>query len=244
MASSESGLSRFLNRLLIRSVLGREEQAAILGLNGTVKQFRANQGIVSPGETVDHACLIADGLAGRYDQMADGQRQLTAVHIEGDMADLHSVVSPTAAWGIVALTSTAIFYVRHKDLRELTRSYPAIAFAFWRDTVTDASILAKWLGNVGRRDARARIAHLICEMAVRIEAAGLGSRNEFELDISQSNLADAIGLTSVHVNRVLQILRGENLIRTQARMVIIEDWSRLASAAGFDPDYLLMEHRG
>lgn len=239
-----SAISRFLNRLLRRSALGPEEQQAILSLSSEPEQFRLNSDIVSPGETVDHACLVARGLAARYDQMADGERQLNAFHIEGDMCDLHSVVCPTAAWGITALTTTTVLQVPHAELRKLVTTYPAIALAFWRDGTADASILAKWIGNLGRRDARARVAHLLCEIGLRMEAAGLATRDRFWFDVSQSNLADAVGLTSVHVNRTIQSLRRDGLIRTESRTIYVDDWSRLAGIAEFDADYLLLERRG
>jgi CRP-like cAMP-binding protein len=240
MPTSHAALSRFLSRLLRRSALGPKEQQAILNLSSRAEQFKANHDIVSPGQTVGHACLIAHGFAARYDQMADGLRQLTAFHIDGDMADLHSLVCPTAAWGIIALTTTTVRFVPHCELRQLVADHPAIAIAFWRDGTADASILAKWVGNLGRRDARARLAHVICETGLRMEVAGLGSRDQLWFDISQTNLADALGLTPVHVNRTFQALRAEGLIRSQSHTLYIDDWARLAGVAEFDPDYLLL----
>jgi len=241
MTSYRSELSRFLNRLLRRSVLDYEERNAILSLSGRVEQFRPNFDIVSPGNTVDHSCLIGRGLAARYDQMANGQRQLNAFHIEGDMCDLHSLVCPTAAWGITAMTTTTVLQVPHVELRNIIASYPAVALAFWRDGTADASILAKWIGNLGRRDARARVAHLLCEMALRTEAAGIGSREHFWFAVTQNNLADAVGLTPVHVNRTMQVLRRERLIRSSSHYVYIDSWSRLVDVADFDADYLLLD---
>ena len=154
--SNHTPLRRFLDRLLRRSSLFEAEQRGILNLPSHASQVAAHRDIVSPGQRVDHACLVVDGLAARFDQMRDGQRQITALHIPGDMCDLQSVVAPTAAWGIAALTTTTVLHIPHRDLRALATSHPAIALAFWRDTTADASVLAKWLGNLGRRDARAR----------------------------------------------------------------------------------------
>ena len=241
MHSNHSALSRFLNRLLSRSDLSMEEREAILAVPSHAKQTRPNYDIVSPGQVVDHACLVAHGLVARYDQMTDGQRQLTAFHIDGDMCDLHSVVWPRAGWGMLALTTTTILEVPHRDLRELCVRYPNIAMAFWRDGTADASILAKWVGNVGRRDSRKRMAHIICEMGLRMEQADLGRRDAFPFGVTQQNLADALGLTAVHVNRTLQSLRGEGLIRTEFRNVYIDDWEALSSVAEFEPGYLLLK---
>lgn len=234
-----SGLQRFLDRLLLRSPLTAEEQKAILALEVRPASIPPRHDIVSPGETVDHACLVAKGVTARFDQMRDGERQIAAFHFAGDMCDLHSVVAPTAAWGIAALTAATVLLVPHSALREVAQTYPAIAFAFWRDVTVDGSILAKWVGNLGRQDARERISHILCEYGVRLEMAALGTRTCFNFDITQEQLADAAGLTAVHVNRTLQALRSEGLITTRGHAVEVPDWERLATVADFDPAYLL-----
>ena len=233
-------MQRFVTKLLLRSQLSGEEQEAILRLNCRATQVRARTDIVSPGETVDHACLVAQGLVARFDQMLDGDRQITSFYIPGDMADLHSVVSPAAAWGITALSPATVVRVPHKELLEVARAYSAIMLAFWRDTVADGSVLAKWVGNLGRQDARARLAHVLCEIGIRMELAGLGTRTAFELDATQDQLADALGLTAVHVNRTLQRLRAERAVMTRGHVVEVLDWPRLADIAEFDPDFLLL----
>ncbi|WP_241233674.1 Crp/Fnr family transcriptional regulator [Altericroceibacterium xinjiangense] len=241
--SNMSALSLFLDRLLRRSVLSAEEQGAILNLRSHAFQAEGRSDIVSPGQKVDHACLVVDGLVGRFDQMAaDGRRQTTAFHLPGDMCDLHSVVAPVAGWGIEAIATSTVLHIPHRDLRALATSYPAIALAFWRDTTADASILGKWVSNVGRRNAPARTAHLVCEIGIRMEQAGLGERTRYTFAATQVQLADALGLTPVHVNRTLQALRADGLLRIEQRMVHVDDWDRLAVLAEFDPEYLLIEH--
>jgi len=133
-----------------------------------------------------------------------------------------------------------VLFVPHARLRAMACTHPAIAMAFWRDGTVDASILAKWIGNIGRQDARARLAHLICEFGTRSELAGIGSRTSFALDATQEQLADALGLTSVHVNRTLQRLRSEGVVSTRGHAVDVLDWERLADIAEFDPTYLLV----
>jgi CRP-like cAMP-binding protein len=237
-------LQHFLSRLQQRSRLGPDEQEAILSLGGTPVQFDAHRDIVRPGQPVDHSCLVAKGLVARFDQMADGGRQITAFYLRGDMADLHSVVSPVAGWGLNALSACTVIRVPHAELRELASNFPRIALAFWRDTTLDASILAKWVGNLGRRNAYARVSHLLCEVGMRSEDADLGTRDEFRLDASQEQLADALGLTSVHMNRMLQSLRVDQAIVTDHRVVRVPDWDRLVSIADFDPTYLLRRKGG
>ena len=238
---SDTPLSRFLHRLRLRSVLTSEEQNAVRGLSGQTRRFSANEDIVSPGERVEHSCLIAHGLAGRFDQMLDGERQVTSFYIAGDMCDLHSVVAPRASWSITALNHVTAVLVPHRQIRELCISYPGLAIAFWRDGTVDASVFAKWVGNLGRKNAKARIAHIFCEMGLRNETAGLGSKTAFELPLSQKRLGDAAGITSVHVNRVLQEMRREGLLQFSNGHVTIPHWNTLASVAEFDPAYLLLE---
>ena len=148
-----AGLRKFLARLLLRSELSEEERQAILALDGDVVRTVAHRDIVRPGQTIDYACLVIGGLAGRFDQLASGKRQITALHIIGDMCDLHSVAVPHTGWGIEALSDTLTLRIPHHALRNLTVSNPRIAFAFWRDTIADASILAKWISALGRRAA-------------------------------------------------------------------------------------------
>ncbi len=237
-AAPDQALERFLARLLRHSALAGREQAEILGLPHHSAQIRARQDIVSPGRIVDHSCLIGKGLAARFDQMRDGRRQSTALHIPGDMADLHSVVRPKARWSITALTATTVLYVPHANLRCLVSTYPNIALAFWRDAALDASIIAKWLVNMGQKEAEGRVAHLFCEMGVRLEAAGLGARTMFDLPMTQDQLADAVGITAVHLNRTLQALRATGLFSFTRGLVEIDDWRDFAAIADFDSSYM------
>ena len=235
-----SALSAFLRRLLIRSALTLEEQQAILSLTGDSERIPARRDIVSPGETVESACLVSRGLVARYDQMLDGQRQVTSYYIAGDMCDLHSVVVPKASWSITAVSQASVIRIPHRQLRSLCLDYPAIALAFWRDGTVDASIFAKWVGNLGRKKAKARIAHIMCEMGTRMEAAHLGTRVAYELKVTQEQLSDASGLTPVHVNRTLQEIRREGLLSFSGGHVEVMDWDALVSVAEFDPAYLML----
>jgi CRP-like cAMP-binding protein len=161
LPSSHSALRLFVNRLASRSILTDEEERAILRLTGQETQVAAHIDFVRQGERVDHSCLIVEGLAGRFGQNSDGERQITCLHIPGDMADLPSVVSPQSGWGISALTNTTILRISHSELRRIAVRHPGVAEAFWRDCVADGSIFSEWVVNVGRRDAISRIAHLI-----------------------------------------------------------------------------------
>jgi CRP-like cAMP-binding protein len=157
------------------------------------------------------------------------------------MADLPSVVSPKAGWGLSALTSTTILRIPHAGLRRIDAKHPGIAEAFWRDCVADGSIFSECVVNVGRRDAISRIAHLFCETAIRCEQAGQGDRRSFPLQITQTDLGDATGLTNVHANRTLRELREQSIVELRSGTVTIHDWDRLVKTGDFDAAYMLLD---
>jgi CRP-like cAMP-binding protein len=233
----EPDLQRFLDRLTSRSVLSEREQAAILGLPTEAAHVRPNQDFVRLGERSAHACFVVEGLVGRFDQNAQGERQITALHIAGDVPDLHSVVQPTATSALQALSPATIVRIPHEAMRAVTAAYPAIAEAFWRDCMVDSMILAQWVVNVGARDAKSRIAHLLCEMACRYRAVRGEAKIVFNLPMTQTHLADATGLTPVHVNRMLAELRKDG-VEFRRGTVYISDWQGLVEAGDFDPEYL------
>ncbi|WP_157944697.1 Crp/Fnr family transcriptional regulator [Mangrovicella endophytica] len=239
MQDAHIGLTLFLGRLKLNSTLSEAEQAAILNLSFREVQVATKDDLIMPGETVTYSTLVAHGHLGRFDLMRNGSKQITAFYIPGDMCDLFSVVAPTVGWGISAFGPATVLQVPHAALMAVATEYPNLAFAFWRDTTLDASILAKWASNIGRKKATPRIAHLLCEIGIRLERAGLGSRQGFELELTQEQIGDAVGLTSVHVNRSMQALRADGLIVTKRQMMSIPDWNRLAEAAEFAPAYLL-----
>lgn len=239
--ASRLDLQLFLDRLLRRSALTGEEQDAILDLPGHFAQVKANRDFVGLREDVEHASLIVDGLVGRFDQNSDGLRQITAIHIPGDMANLHSVVQPQATSALQALSVATILRVPHHAIRQATARMPALAEALWRDCMVDSALLSKWVVNVGRRDARSRIAHLLCEMATRLNAPTDTEIFTFPFAVTQFQLADAAGLTSVHVNRVLRSLREQGLADVRGREVKVLDWRALTKAGDFSKGYLQAE---
>jgi len=230
-------LQPFLDRLTRHSSLAPEARHAVLALPAQAIDIAANRDIVQLGEAVDHACLVAEGLAARFHQDAEGARQITAIHIPGDMADLHSVTQPVGAAALQALGTATILRVPHGALRGLAARHPSIMEAFWRDGAVDAAILSQWVVNVGRRKARARTAHLFCEMATRCGAGG-SSGVAFRFPVTQAHLADALSLTPVHVNRTLMGLRQDHVLTVRRQHVTVHDWPALAGIAGFEPAYL------
>lgn len=242
-ATDRAALERFVHRLSLHSTLSPKEQDAIRHLRGQVLRVRPHRDLMAPGDTVEYSTLLAEGLLARFDMMRSGSRQITTFHIAGDMCDLYSTVAPFISWGITALSRSIVVRIAHADLRALVHEFPNIALSFWRDTTLDASILAKWVANVGRKDAQARIAHLLCELGVRMERAQLGARHAYPLPATQEQIGDAMGLTSVHVNRTLQALRAQGLITMRDHVVRIDDWEGLAAVGEFTPTFLLIDER-
>jgi len=228
----------FLDNLVLRSNLGAAERQAILALPGLPAQIETNRDFVRLGERVSHASFVVAGLVGRFGQNRDGARQITAIHIPGDMIDLHSVVAPDACSALQALSVATILRVPHAALRDVARRFPAIAEAFWRECVVDAAVLAEWVVNVGRRDAITRLAHLLCEIACRAERNGEKVGFVVPFPATQTHMADMTGLTSVHVNRTLRTLSKENAAEVRGRMIHILDWKRLVEMGDFDATYL------
>jgi CRP-like cAMP-binding protein len=231
-------LQPFLARLTNRSRLNDAEQEAVLALPTRVKQVNAQRDIVRVDQTVDHVSVVVEGVVARFGQTSEGQRQITALHIAGDAPDLHLVVVPTDNCPLQALSNTTVLLIPHAELRTVAARYPALAEAFWRHCSVDAAITAKWVLNIGRRDAKTRIAHLLCEMAVRCNANESEGEVSFPFPLTQQHLADATGLTSVHINRSLKALSEEGLVRLSSRTAQIPDWEKLVSRAEFDPAYL------
>lgn len=236
--NSRPDIQRFLDRLTRRSVLTEQEQDAILDLPSHAAQTQANRDFVGLGERSDHACLLVAGLVGRFGQNKNGDRQITAIHVPGDMPDLHAVVQPESSSALQALSVATILRIPHTAIRRIAARHPAVAEALWRDCMVDAGILSQWVVNVGRRDAKCRVAHLLCEMGTRLEATGSGNEVRFAFAVTQAQLADATGLTAVHVNRTLQSLKASGLADVRERSVHIPDWKALVTAGDFDADYL------
>jgi CRP-like cAMP-binding protein len=231
-------LQPFLDRLASHSDLGDNESRAILDLPARPAQIQTNRDFVRLGERVDQACFVVTGLVGRFGQNREGGRQITAVHLPGDIANLSSVVAPEARSALQALWVSTILCVPHEALRGAARRHPAIAEAFWRESAIEAAVLAEWIVNVGRRNAKSRVAHLLCEIASRVEGLGVRVGSTIPFPATQTHIADMLGLTSVHVNRMVQKLKEDGIVAVHSRMIHVLDWERLKKVGDFDPDYL------
>lgn len=241
MPSVPAILDVMIRKFERRAELSDGDREALRGLPHRVIRAESGRYIVREGSINDHSVLIVSGLAFRHKISSDGSRQIVSIHIPGDFVDLEGALLKVADHNVQALTRCELAVVSRKDLRELLGSHPQIALAMWVDTLIDASIFREWVMNVGRRNARERLAHIFCEFALRLEVAGLGSTNGYELPMTQEQLADATGMTAVHVNRTLKAMAEEGLISRDRRFVTIPDWEKLREVAGFSALYLHLD---
>ncbi|PVE23933.1 Crp/Fnr family transcriptional regulator [Microvirga sp. KLBC 81] len=223
--------------------LAPEEKAALLGLPLRLKTVAADQDIVCEGDRPSECCLIVEGFACRYNLTGEGKRQILSFHIGGDIPDLQSLHLRVMDHSLGTLVPSKLAFIQHDALRSFMRSHPRLGDLFWRDTLIDAAVFRQWIVGLGRREARGRIAHLLCELLVRLRAAELVEDHVFGLPVTQAELGDALGISTVHVNRVLQELRGENLISWRGETLQVLDWEGLKQAGEFDPTYLHLVKR-
>jgi CRP-like cAMP-binding protein len=233
-----SALSPLVRKLERWQELDAADREALLALPHVVQKVEAGRYIVREGDRPGHACLLVSGFAFRQKLTGDGARSISAVHMAGDPVDLQNSLLGTADHSVQTLTQAEVAFIPRQAILDIAFAFPRVGIAMWQNTLVDGSISREWIANVSRRDAPTRIAHLLCEFALRLEDAGLGDRFSYELPMTQEQLADATGLTSVHVNRTLKLLESEGLISRTIRAVAIADWARLERAADFNSTYL------
>jgi CRP-like cAMP-binding protein len=241
MRSDNHPLSFLLRKLGRWATLDDADIRAVLGLPYELRTIGKGNYVVRSGDEPTRACLLISGYAFRHKLVGNGGRQILALHMSGDMVDLQNALLRTADHNVQALTRAEVAFIPTEAVKRLAFGRPSVGFALWYDTLVDASIQREWTANVGRRDARTRLSHLLCEFGLRLQDAGLAALCRYELPMSQEELADALGLTAVHVNRTLKALDREGLTDRKVRSVFIRDWERLARAGDFSTDYL---HRG
>jgi CRP-like cAMP-binding protein len=207
----------------------------------SIKSFASDQVIVREGDRPSECCLIVEGFMCRYKFTEDGKRQIFSFHIAGDIPDLQSLHLKTMDHSLMTMTPCKLAFIPHQSLTELTRRCPRVADLMWRDTLIDAAIFREWMVGIGRRSAYTRIAHVLCEVLVKMRAVGLADGHACDLPITQTEIGDALGLSTVHVNRSLQELRGDGLIKFERGSLNVLDWEGLKKAGEFDPTYLHLD---
>jgi CRP-like cAMP-binding protein len=236
-------IDRHLARLRARDDISQEEERAIRGSVAEIREYSAGQTFIHAGDELRHSTMLIDGLMCRYKDMHNGERQITEVHVPGDFADLHSFTLKHLDHNIMALTRCRTASVPHAGLREITERFPHLTRVYWFTTNLDAAIHREWAVSLARRSAISRTAQLFCELRVRLSLVGLTHDSGFALDLNQTELAECLGLTAVHVNRTLRELREREILTFRAGQVVIHDLRALERVAEFDPTYLYLEKR-
>ena len=238
----DAGLALMLRKLRLWASLDAEDEQALLGLPHSFVTVTKHQALITEGDAVAHCWVILSGYSVRYKIVGDGGRQILSVHMKGDLVDLQNALLGVADHGVQTLTDSTMAKIPIGPLRKLSNTRPMVNDALWYDTLVDGSIHREWVANVGRRDAHTRVAHLLCEFALKLEAISPGEQLDYTLPMTQDQLADATGLTPVHVNRVLKALARDGLIqRVTPKSVLIGNWERLAAAGDFNRAYLHLD---
>lgn len=230
-----------VKKLQLWKQFSAEECAAVLSLPHRIAEIESGGYIVRERDKTEHSCLLISGFAFRQKLTRSGGRSISAVHMQGDVVDLQNSLLGVADHSVQALSQVTIARIPRQAIVALAFDYPNIGMAMWYDTLVDASIFREWILNNARRDAQTRIAHLMCEFGVRLESLGLGDRSSYRFPLSQEQLADATGLTTVHINRSLRELEERALITRTARYLVVGDWANLKRAGEFDETYLHLQ---
>ena len=236
-------ITAHLKKLKLRTTISAEEERVIRGLVKETRRVGPDQLLVRAGEELHESLMLLDGWLVRCKDLPSGERQVMEIHVPGDFADLHGFTLKRLDHDVVTVTEAVLGIVPHERLSEMTREHPRLTRVYWLMTNIDASITREMALSLGQRSALSRMAHVFCELYVRLAIAGLASGDTFSFPLTQRELSECLGLTVVHVNRTLQELRRRQIVETENRHIRILDKPALEALAEFDPAYLqLSQH--
>jgi CRP-like cAMP-binding protein len=228
---------KLIKRLQILVGLSEEDQTKLANMPNTVKTFADGEYVLHHGDRASRCAIVMTGFLFRQ-KIVGTRSQILSIHVPGDMPDLHTLHLPLMDHDLLSAGPSTVAFVSHTYLNNMLINSPRLTHAFWRETLADSAIYREWVANLGSRDALSRVAHLFCELAARLHVVGLVENNQFRLPFTQKNLADACGLSAVHINRTVQDLRRGGLIEWQGRILTLPRPKELASVADFMPEYL------
>lgn len=231
-----------LAKLNLHSPLTSASEEAIEALVlRTARRIQPRRDLFRAGDRPRSGFLMIEGWALRYKSLADGRRQVTALLLPGDVFDLHTYLAEEVDDTVSAVTALTVAVLSKSDFEQLTETYPSLTKAFLWEQLVETAVDREWLQNIGRRDGPERVAHLLCEIMVRLRMVGLAEANHCHFPLTQSHLAEMTGLTPIHVNRVIKALRSEGLISLSGQTLAVPDLPELMRRAFFDPGYLHLE---
>ncbi|MFN3548588.1 MAG: Crp/Fnr family transcriptional regulator [Mesorhizobium sp.] len=225
-----------------RDALSDTERQALRDLPWRVKRFGDSAEIVAEAERPTESCLLVEGLAARSRHLANGNRQLTALHVPGDFIDLHGFFLKVMDHAVIALEPVTVAFVPHRDIERIATAMPHLGRMLFLTVAIDAAIQRNWIACMGRMEPIRHLAYMVCEVYKRLEVVGRVENGTFDFPLTQAELADLVGLSIVHVNRTLQDLRATGLATWKGNRIVIRDWDGLARLADFDPTYLNLFH--
>lgn len=218
-----------------------QERAALEQAISEIRTLAPRTTLVRAGETLHQSTLLVEGIMSRYIDDRNGLRQLVAVHVPGDFVDLHAFPLKVLDHDLATMTAATVATVPHVALEEVLADHPGMARKLWFATLIDAAIHRAWLFRLGRLDAVGRVAHFLCEINARLCSVGLSDGRRFALGLTQADLSEICGLTTVHINRVMRQLRDDRLCVFRSSLVEILDLERLTARGQFKPDYLYID---
>jgi CRP-like cAMP-binding protein len=236
-------IEKHLMKLRARDEISAQEEQAIRALLGELRDYPADKTVIERDVLLDQCTLLIEGIMCRYKDLRDGQRQITELHVDGDFADMHSFTLKRLDHNVMTLTPCRVAMIPHERMKAITEQHPHLTRVYWFGTNLDAAIHREWEVSLGRRTALSRVANLFCELQVRLGIVGLADGEGYDLDLTQTDIAECLGLTSVHVNRTLKELRERGLMTFRSGRVRIDDQAGLRRVAEFDPAYLYLERR-
>ncbi|HYC68822.1 Crp/Fnr family transcriptional regulator [Brevundimonas sp.] len=224
--------------------LTAEDRALLADMSSNPREVPARTNLVSEGDKPRNVHLVMSGYACRYKVLPDGRRQIMAIFVPGDVCDLHVQILGEMDHSIGTLSDASVVEISPAQIDELIAN-PRINRGLWWMTLVDEGTLREWLVSMGQRGAVEQMAHIFCELHLRLRSVGLAENDSFNLPGTQEDLADLMGVTAVHVNRTLATLREKDLIRIDRGRLTIPSVDRLRAFGGFDPNYLhLRDGRG
>ena len=232
-----------LKKLRARDDISTEEEEALRTMVSQVVDVPQDRTVIRHGEDLPHSTLLVSGWLARVKDLPGGERQITELHVAGDFADLHAFTLKCLDHDVISLARCRLALVPHQRLKDITENLPHLTRVLWLMTNVDASIQREWTLSLGQRQAISRMAQLFCELNVRLGVIGLSQNDSYDFPLTQVELGQALGLTSVHVNRTLQELRRRELIDLEGGRLRIRDLQGLKEIAEFDPAYLYMDKR-
>ncbi len=227
-----------IRRLRVNSSVSDDDAEALRQLPVIIKEISAEASLVREGDHPTHCIVVMSGFAFRSKLADTGKRQILSFHPAGDMPDLYGLLLDRMDHDLIALSPAKVAFISHRHINHLIQERPNLARALWRETIVDASIFREWIVNLGTRDAAARLAHLLAELRTRLGAVGLVADDQFDFPVTQADLAEALGISAVHVNRVIQAFRNQGVLELKRNIVTLKDFERLSRIGGFNDLYL------